>query len=498
MQATSGRRKTYLIHNPYDADGLKLIRTIFTMYGLRPVCLYTDRKARFYGERDFPELASPLVEEAIDVAGLDAAAIADEVGSRYDVVAVLPWGEIYVELAAELHRHLGIEWNDPDTLLRFRDKHSLKQHVARVAPGVRVPSTRLVRTPADLDGPLPDRFVIKPNDGYGNRFIGIFDRDHLDEARSHVATQPDTTWVLEEFIGGTEYHIDGQVREAGDVVCLGVWEYFRAQVGGYSTVYVGEVQVMTGDAVFAELVDYAERLLAATDLRRCPFHLEVKMDDRGPCVVDLGARFASDGGADLIGRLHPYRPDPFSVAASDYLGGSLLLDDHVDWTHYDSARTIYAYGLSEQAGFVGELRGFEQVEAMPEFTVWSVKPKVGDRIKQTRELRDMTYLAQLACSGTRDDAIELLQHVRSSLEVCVAADAKHRADALGRNLSRRVVPKLRWVNHVTGEAARSAAKPLVARLRRPESVEAQVVTLGDDRPADAVADEREFSAVAGA
>ena len=409
MAGSDAKRKTYLIQDPYDPYAIEFITTIFTYFGLRPVCIHTDAKGRYYGEREYPMLKSTMVEASYDADLNDLTGLARRIDERYDVVGVVPWGEVQVAPAAELCALLGIEWNDPEVLARFRDKHALKEYVGKVAPDVRVPMHRLVRSAADLDGDLPERFVLKPNDGYGNMSVGVFASTDLDGARAHIAAGPGVTWILEEFIGGVEYHVDGQVRETGEVVALGVFEYLRAEVNGYPTVYFGEVQCTTDDPVFDELIEYARRLLTATGLRRCPFHLELKIDDRGPCVVDLGARFPSDGAAPLLGRLHPYRPDPFAVAASDYLGGSLLAEDVIDWTHYDSARVCILYGISEEAGLIHAIRGLDDVAAMPEFVTWIFTPKVGDRLPVTKELRDTPYIGELACAGSREESFALIE-----------------------------------------------------------------------------------------
>ena len=169
----STKRQTYLIQDPYDHDATQFIRTIGTYFGLRPICFYTDVKARFYGERRFPILTSDLIERSEMVELDDLAAFAERVTAEYDVLGVVPYREDTVEVAAELCEHLDLGWNTPETLRLFRDKHELKMHVGRTDPDVRVPACRLVETITDVErDPLPERFVLKPNDGFGNRAIG--------------------------------------------------------------------------------------------------------------------------------------------------------------------------------------------------------------------------------------------------------------------------------------------------------------------------------------
>ena len=330
------RRRTYLIQDPYDTDAQRFIQTIFTYFGLRPICFFTDPKGRFYGQKHFPMLRSGEIEAAYDVSLDDLETFVHEITEKYDVLAVIPYREDTVEVAAELCGLLDLGWNQADTIARFRDKNELKAFIRQTDPSVRVPMSRLVATVEDVfDADTPDRFVIKPNDGFGNRAISMFDSTQRTDVEAKLADR-DTTWILEEFIDGEEYEIDGQVRQDGTVEVLAVYRYNRVMVNDYSTVYHSEVQLRTHDPIFTVCADYATALMTATGLRASPFHMEAKIDDRGPAMVDLGARLPSNGGGDGLSRLHPTRPDVYTVAAHDYFG-SACESGPIDWTHYDAA-----------------------------------------------------------------------------------------------------------------------------------------------------------------
>lgn len=448
MTAEVQQRRTYLIQDPYDLDAIEFIRTIDNYFGLRPVCFYTSPKDRYYGERQFPILTSDVVEATYDVGLDDLDSFATEVCERFDVAAVIPYREDTVEVAAELLKLLDVDWVAPETLHRFRDKFALKSHIRATDPSVRVPESRLIENPTDLTAqPLPDQFVIKPNSGFGNRSIGIFAGDELDAARTHVASDPGDTWILEEYIGGVEYHIDGQVRTGGEVTPLAVYEYIRADVNQYKTVYVGEIQCTTQDPVFATLIDYADRVLASTGLERCPFHMEVKVDENGPCLVDLGARFASEGGGKNLTRLHPNRPGAFAVAAHDYLGENAFAAEPVDWSWYDGRRTVIVYGVSDRDGMIEQISGLEEIEARPEFVRWLVRPARGDRLEVTRDLRGAPYIVELSCDGDRTASRELIDEVRRLISWNGDPGTRSAVTARIQHGLARVRRKAPWIVH---------------------------------------------------
>lgn len=441
-------RTTYLIQDPYDEDALQFIRTIFTYFGLRPVCFYTDRKGRFYGERRYPLLTGNRIEARYDVDLGDLASFTRSLEQRYRVLGVVPYRESTVEVAAELCALLSLDWNPPETVRRFRDKHALKSHVRATDPGVRVPISRLVRAPFDVwSGALPQRFVLKPNSGYGNIDIGIFDRSQRAAIELHLARRPNTSWVLEEYISGSEYHINGQIRADGEVTILGLLQYSRAAINDYHTVYVAERQCRTTHPQFAPISRYARQLLAATGLRCSPFHLEVKVDERGPCMFDLGARIPSDGGGYMLSRFHPNRPDVFAVAAHDYLGETDFARGPVDFTHYDRERAVLVYGVSERAGIIQSLSGLDEVEALPEFVNWVQKPCVGDRVRISTDLRSAPYIVELRHRGDDAEADALIAKVRGAIRWNRSTSGASWLRARAHELVRRAPAKLSWIAH---------------------------------------------------
>ena len=48
--------------------------------------------------------------------------------------------------------------------------------------------------------------------------------------------------------------------------------------------------VHRGDPAFQAVAGYSARVIKASGLRRCPFHLEVIVDEKGPCLIEAAAR----------------------------------------------------------------------------------------------------------------------------------------------------------------------------------------------------------------
>jgi hypothetical protein len=440
------RRRTFLIQDPYDLDAQLFIGAMFRHFGMRPVCFYTDPKARFYGERMFPVLRSCGIERAYDVSLDDLAAFAQQVSEEYDVAAVVPYREDTVEVAAELCRHLDLGWNPADVVARFRDKHALKAYLRQHPLDVRVPRSRRVGSADELDADdLPERFVLKPNNGYGNRHVSIVHRDSLDAAKARIERSPGIPWVIEEYIDGDEYEIDGQVRRDGRIDVLAVLRYRRVRVNGYPTVYHSLMQINSHEPEFAVCEKYARTLIEASGLLGSPFHMEVKVDAHGPAMVDIGARLPSDGGGEMLSRMHPGRPDVYTVAAHDYVGDNDVARDPIDWAAYDAAREVFVFGISEHQGRMHSLRGCDDVERLPEFVCWPVKPQPNQLVWPTTDLRSAPYVASLRVPGTVADAERVVEHVHRTVAWDTTAGHPATARAWVADAAQRVPAKLGWL-----------------------------------------------------
>lgn len=451
MGACRNRRRTYVIQDPSGDYAHDFIRRIFVTFGLRPICLYSYPWERFHNERAHAILRSSMIESVYE--GLDLAAFAAAVRERYDVLAVIPHIEPLVETAATLCELFDIDWNPPALVRVFRDKIALKRHLA--AAGVRVPALRPINSSDDfVECELPDRFVLKPVDGYGNRMIGVFSKGEVDAARAHVRLHPTVSWILEEFIAGPEFSINGQVRCGGEVEVHGINEYRRCAVGGCHTVYDYEFQCPSTHPQFQLLLDFAAATMRAAGLRRTPFHLETIIDDTGPCVIDLGARLGGGGLADMLSRSHPEMPDVLTIAAHDYLAPNDFALGDVRWDHYDRLLSMTVFGLSREATVLHSLQGLEQVEAMPEFLRWVTKPEIGDEVAPSSHLYSAPYILDVWAPDSESERVALVERVRGTIRwnetKSAVAERIARLRRQGLLLSRR----LAWAVHKASNARR--------------------------------------------
>lgn len=391
-----------LLLDPYSSYASAFVRLLWEKHGVRTVALHNSWRNRIIGTPPYPELSSPAVSANYMIGGRSLADVAKVLRERHHIVAVVPHHELTVLPMHDLAVRLGLSWAQPDVIPWFRDKGSLKQVIAAADPGVRLNQTSKVSTVEQVREFLArsgaHRIVLKPNDGGGNVNVAFFNADVADEELASYLAEATGEVLAEEYVGGEEYFVNGQIDGAGQVHIVSVTRYVRVDFGGKENVEVGCRTLHTTDPLFEVLATYARRVLAATGLRRSPFHLEAKVDDRGPCLIEVGARLVGTGFAVREGRMHGGL-DVLDLALSHYLHDTGVPAPTLDWHEYDSLYHGEVLGLASRDDVIYTLRGVSAVAAMPEFVAWVDPPWVGKKVHRTTDLISSPWLAEMAAAS---------------------------------------------------------------------------------------------------
>ena len=375
---------------------MQFVEHNFQKFGHRAVCLYTNRRERLSYAATVPRLRSAGMVAAYDVNPARIREFAASLRTKYDIAAIIPFNDAGVTTAAELTSGLGLNWAKPEVIRRFRDKFALKAHIRNTVPVLRINASDLVRTLEDVlslgrQSPY-QRFVLKPNDGFGNRHIGLFHRTSpQNEIRRYLRRLRGIDVVMEEYIDGVEYFVNGQIDARGHVTTLAMFEYVRGLANGRHNVDVEAIKVPHGGLCFTRLADYAESVMRATGLERTPFHLELKVDQHGPCLIEVGARLAGHGNAWVSGELHGPQLNLIELASHYYFNATDFGRIPVDWDRYNAQAVRYVHGIAHRRERLYDLDGIIQTEALPEFHGWVKKPRIGTHVERTVDALSMPW-----------------------------------------------------------------------------------------------------------
>lgn len=378
---------------PQAEYGSRLLERLWFGHGVRALSVSAGWRDRLVLEPAFPALRSEAVAASYVLGRRDPQAALEQLGQRHRVVAVLPHHEQALLPLAKAAQRWGLGWAQPEVLPLFRDKAALKDAVRRRAPRVRLNRSAVATSPLDVldlaDGWGCDRLVLKPNDGSGSADIAFLDRPFPASAIASYFWRAGGEVLVEEFIGGEEFFVDGQMDHRGEPLVLSVRRYRKVAVNGRENVSLGARSVRTYEPVFADLARYAEDVMRATGLRRSPFHMEVKVDDRGPCLIEVAARLVGQHGAILDSVTSGV--DVFDLAVHYYLHGTAYPGPRPDWQRNDSVSASHVTGVSFSDARIDRLAGVAEVEAMPEFLGWSVPPRLGARVHPTVDVGTLPW-----------------------------------------------------------------------------------------------------------
>jgi hypothetical protein len=338
----------------------------------------------------------------------NGAELAAEIAARWsDLRGVVAWDEESILLGADLGERLGLGWNPRRVIERCRDKGVMKAWLAKRGT-VRINAARVVRTrdealafQARVDGwPI----VVKPTGGAGSEHVFFArDEDELLRRCQEVMESGSGSVLLEEFIGGVEYCVNGQVDRKGDLLVTDVWVYDRRRSHGVDNLYFETTTVPTRDPVFWPLADYAARVVSALELRRAPIHMEVKVDRRGPCLIEVGARPAGGNLPLLASRLHGR--SLLELAAVHWLGELPVVANDLDYERYDSAQAKVVLGV-QPFGIprIRAVHGLDAVRRLPSFVEVGMVRPIGTRAPVTIDLETRGYEIYLLHADPRQVA----------------------------------------------------------------------------------------------
>lgn len=328
-------------------------------------------------------------------------------------------GETGVGVADELREALGIAPRNPGGSATRLDKFAA-QDALRAAGLPCIPS-RLVRELADLrdcaDWPYPA--IVKPVSSAGTDGVRrVEDPSELCTAvadvlgRTNALGRPNEGVVVQQFIEGTEYVLDGY-RNADRHSVSSVCRYRKSMLLG-SPVYdllewLDWAEVPDAD----QLQDYFASVLDCLGVRVGSFHAEFFRTDDGWVLIELGLR--PHGGG------HPSYTEALTGSSQVGLEVSAALHEHPD---LDRGMRLHRKGCVRFLSVPGESR----VDTAPAVRLRdiagvlnvAVELDAGDLVVPPRSLFDTFKIGYVVLSGLdRNEIADRIAEVDSIFAECV-------------------------------------------------------------------------------
>jgi biotin carboxylase len=386
--------RPYLVLDPTDDYARRMVEFL-ARHGLRGVAVLTNPVRERQWRLGWQERLAGAIDSSYSAVEGETAALAALLREDHPhgFAGIVPWDEMSVLLGAELSDLLGLGWNSRIVIERCRDKAVMKEWV-RESGAVRVNAGRVVHDAQEAMafqeelGSWP--IVVKPTGGAGSMHVTFAESPgELLRGCQEVMESEAGEVLLEEYVGGDELAVNGMVDRAGDFLATDIWLYDKRDSHGVANLYYQTLKLSTGP-LFWQLVEYAARVLDVLELRRAPVHMEVKVDERGPCLIEVGARLPGGNQPMLASLLHGR--SLFELAACHYLDELPLSPRDVDYERYDRFAARILSGIQPMAlQRVRAVHGLEEVAALPSYAGAGLLRMPGAYLPQTRDLRGKSY-----------------------------------------------------------------------------------------------------------
>ena len=245
-----------------------------------------------------PFMVDYLAADPTDPTALERAVA---IGRAHGVDGVFTCDELYVELAAEVARGLGLPGLTSQAALLCRDKHAMRQRLERAG----IPSPRSIMVDSrsqalDVAERIGYPVVLKPRNLGGSMGVVRADRAADVErffAVAHAANLSGVTAMsgvlVEDYLEGPEFSVES-VSAGGVTTICGITEkvvgfppYFE-EIGHYAR------PVDPDDPLDARLAEVTLRVHQAFGVAVGITHCELINTAKGPYVVEIAARAGGD------------------------------------------------------------------------------------------------------------------------------------------------------------------------------------------------------------
>lgn len=265
-------------------------RSILTAYGLTTVVV-SDRPGDHYLDLD-ASVDLHLVER------IDLSTIVDVARLYGDrVCGVTTSSELCLEAVAAARSVLKVPGHSVEYTRNLRDKWEMK----RIARGCGIPTASgwlADQAVVAIDAlPRDIRYFVKPRNLSGSRGAReLGDRRALTAwlGASDVVL---SDYLVEEFITGRMYHIDGFIHNGSMTMTASVYDQPTHRAGGNIPL---SSHTVSGEALYAQARSFARRVVNAFELREDVFHCEAFLNDDQFVFCEIAGRPGGAGVSEVF------------------------------------------------------------------------------------------------------------------------------------------------------------------------------------------------------
>lgn len=240
-------------------------------------------------------LVMPLDEEIVN----NQIKSISEIIELYDIKGILTYVELYVELTAKISELLGLNFYPLAIAKLARDKYEMRKCLQE--KGLLVPNYKKCKL--DLEESINEigiPCVLKPVKGYSSvnviKVESNSDRHKLqkilNDENNLQRWSIEQEYIIEEYIEGQEVSVESIVSQ-GQITHVAITDKFKGEEPYFEEIAHILPSKLSSDSVDI-IFETASHGIKALGLNNCAVHTEIKLNKKGPYIIEIGGRLGGD------------------------------------------------------------------------------------------------------------------------------------------------------------------------------------------------------------
>lgn len=307
-----------------------------------------------------------------------------------DIVGFIPTNEPSEEIVCRLAERFGLPHNDPNTAAVRWNKAKVKELAAKA--GLRVPAFQVCKSEEEIkDFAQTLSFPVIIKTPAGSASVNVFTCGSLkDLLEKHhiITTTPDdfgnqpTYSVVEEYIGGTEYQVN-TFSDGKNIHVTDIWLTKKIDTKFASNLYYNSWLTSPQEPSLKSVVEYVKKIAQATGITYGPGHIEVKVDEEGPALIEAHARFGGGKQPELLQELSNF--DPYAATVEVFTGGKTTVPHKIEF----SAHAAVVSCPTDKTCENGTVSGINEISKLPSFQSFLTgRALSGGRVEPTLNMQN--------------------------------------------------------------------------------------------------------------
>lgn len=196
---------------------------------------------------------------------------------------VIATSEYDILRAARIREYLGIDGQKVTSALAYRDKYIMKEYVS--AKGLKTPNYRMADSPTDIYSFIQEHgypIMIKPRDGSSSEGVELI--RNVYELKKYVSKNEVCNQLVEEYVEGEMYHIDGLVINS-QIAFQWPSKYINGCLSHKDATFNGSYQLSPENPLFKRLTLFTGEIInSLPKVNDMAFHAEVFVNEQDELV----------------------------------------------------------------------------------------------------------------------------------------------------------------------------------------------------------------------